>query len=333
MLASLNTAVTLSCPRCRQRGVAASLQPAQVLQASGGFVLEGFFGCSSCPAHYPIVAGVPIILREAAAWWHDCRDPLCQPACASPELRRYFAGLTAASAEQQAQERLLGSYLDSHYGSTPAPPPLPDPAVYWERLAGLAADPAPGQALELGCATGRYTFELARLSELAIGIDLNFALVAAAARIQREQAISFPPRPDSPYPAPQNVLFMVADALDPPFQAGAFSRIAALNLLDNVTQPLLLLQQLDALLAGGGHLILASPYAWRADICPPEQWLESAELDAAGTLRQLLTGRLLPELGLDYALAREQPAVPWVLRQHERAWQLFLVDLLSARKR
>lgn len=38
-------------------------------------------------------------------------------------------------------------------------------------------------------------------------------------------------------------------------------------------------------------------------------------------------------LGLDQVLIREYPDTPWALKWQERAWQLFLVDLLSAQKR
>jgi SAM-dependent methyltransferase len=99
----------------------------------------------------------------------------------------------------------------------------------------------------LGCATGGYTFELARHSQWAVGIDFNFSLVSAAALIQREQSIRFMRKrrcrhadaTEYRFDLPKNVFFMVADALEPPFSAEIFDFVSALNLLDNVRFPLI----------------------------------------------------------------------------------------------
>ena len=57
---------------------------------------------------------------------------------------------------------------------------------------------------------------------------------------------------------------VVGDAQDPPFKPESFSSVCLLNVLDSVPNPLLVLAWADALLARGGELLLAMPFAWHA---------------------------------------------------------------------
>ena len=57
---------------------------------------------------------------------------------------------------------------------------------------------------------------------------------------------------------------VVGDAQDPPFEPESFSAVCLLNVLDSVPNPVLVLAWADALLARGGELLLAMPFAWHA---------------------------------------------------------------------
>lgn len=336
--------VTLICPHCRSEQ---ALVLEQVLDSQGDYILEGFLRCPavSCQAQYPILAGIPIVLKDMPRWWRH--SSLTGTVGSTAPLRDYFAALDSTDPARHEQNRLLSTYMEAHYGSGQATEsassslPLPPAAAYWEQLIPLCANAQTHQyALDLGCSVGRYTFELARHSELAIGLDMQFDLLAAAARIQRDQQVcyqrairgqTFAPV-DFPYAAPRNVFFLLADALNPPLQAAGFDCVAALNLLDNVEVPLILIGQMDALLRTGGRLILSSPYEWRSELSEPIEWLENAEQDATTLVRAILCENRLPQMQLAYKLVQEQTEIPWVLRQHERAWRLFLVHLLTAQK-
>ena len=196
------------------------------------------------------------------------------------------------------------------------------------------------RSLDLGCSVGRFTFELASFSELAVGVDLNFNIVSEAARIHRTQTVAYARRKRGrwyeevqiDYRPPQNVLFLVADCLDPPFRADSFDLVAGLNLIDNVKLPLVLIGQMDALLRQSGYLITGAPYEWRSEICEPQEWLESDELDSPEMARGIIEGKLFPQMGLNYEVVHEILDVPWILRHHDRYWSLFLLHLLKARK-
>lgn len=127
-------------------------------------------------------------------------------------------------------------------------------------------------------------------------------------------------------------MFLVADALDPPFRAEAFDLVAGLNLIDSIALPLVLLGQMNALLSGGGLMILCAPYEWRPEICDISEWLETQELSAPVMLGRILEGRILERTGFAYRLSGECPEVPWVLRNSARHWSFYLAHLLTAVK-
>jgi hypothetical protein len=125
---------------------------------------------------------------------------------------------------------------------------------------------------------------------------------------------------------------MVADALDPPLRAEAFDLAVALNLVENVEIPLVLLGQTDALLKKKGTLVFSSPYEWREDFSEPMEWLEGKDMDAAETIKGILKGEIFPVTGFSYEILDEQGSVPWLLRHHDRHASVYLVHLLKARK-
>lgn len=332
--------LTLICPSCRSQGERSVLRLRPLQVDTQGFVLEGLLDCAA-GCRYPILDGVPVVLRDMAEWWCQSRAGLSRAAVADPALVDYFTRLDAADPDRHARQGLLSTYLDAHYGDPTSPEGWPRAEAYWQRVVATAESTATGGcALDLGCGVGRLAFELARFHHQVVGLDLNFHMVAAAARIQRSGRIEYQRRLRGrqfteirqPYDASRNVLFLVADALDPPFDAASFDTVAALNLLDNVSVPLTLIGQMDALLRRAGTLLIGSPYEWRHDISDPSQWLEDADRDAPSVLRAILVERLIEALPLDYRIIEEITDLPWILRQHHRFWQRFSVHLLAARK-
>lgn len=323
------------CPRCRRPDRQAQLQLDVILHKESDFVLEGFLRCpeSACASRYPIVQGVPVILKNIAPWWRASRLHLTSAATESAELAGFFQKLDQDDAAIRGQHRLLSTYMDAHY--------VREDSVFWSIVKGLIENRPPGgRTLDLGCSVGRFTFELARDSDLAIGLDTNFCSLAAAAKIQRDQAVAFANRlrgsvfQDVSFPiqAPRNALFVVADAMDPPFLAESFDLVAGLNILDNVEVPLILLGQMDALLRAAGLLIISSPYEWREDIADPVEWLENDEMDAATMVRCILSNEIFPAMQLDYRIIEEHAAVPWNLHQQQRYQSLYSTHILKAQK-
>ena len=343
------------CPRCRRPESGRMIQaPLGIRDASrweGEFLLEGLLGCTDpvCGAAYPVVDGVPVILKDVGTWWRRAKAAMSEARAVGPEVRGYFEALEGSGPEGIDGRSLLGSYMDFHFGQFTCDSAAPDPSngasnsAYWEKVVGMARPGAGGEyskSVDLGCSVGRFTFEAARFSGLSVGLDLDFGKVSAAAGIQRKRIVAYERRDrgrtfrpiEGMYDPPRNVLFLVGDALDPPFPGDSFDLVGALNLLDNVGVPLTLLGQADALLRAGGLLVLGTPYEWRAEIADPAEWLETDALDAAALLRGILEGTAADRLGFRYSVEGEIGGLPWTLPGHSRRRTIFLSHVMRARK-
>jgi SAM-dependent methyltransferase len=174
---------------------------------------------------------------------------------------------------------------------------------------------------------------------LAVGLDLKFRSVLEASRIQRKRTVKYNRRVralefreiKANFEPPKNVFFLAGNAIDPPFISESFDLVSSLNLLDNIKSPAVLLGQLNALLCPGGVLILSSPYNWRLDITELNEWLETEKSDATNTVRGVLEGKVIPEYGFDFTVESEEDVL-WPLRNYDRYWSLFHVNLIRARK-
>lgn len=337
MRRSIFEQLTFVCPVCRQSGVQSRLALAEVAREDQGFILEALIECThgQCRSRFPIVAGIPIILRDLDSWWRGNRDYLTRAMVESRKLGDYFAELDRRSQTSSLGWSLVSTYLHSHYAIENRN------QKFWQQaVAMLASEASEKPSLDLGCAVGRMTFELASISTIAVGLDLDFRSLVAALQIQKSGSIQFNRVRSSKrlstesvcFEPRDNVLFLVADALDPPFPAEMFGTVSALNVLDNVSVPLTLIGQMDALLAPGGQLLMCSPYQWRPDIADSAQWLESDVLAAEQFVRAVLCHGAAGSLNLNYTIESETPRVDWTLIQNERQSRCFQVDLLVARK-
>jgi len=168
-----------------------------------------------------------------------------------------------------------------------------------------------GAALDVGAATGRTTFDLARGHRVAWGIDLSATLVAAAREVQRTGRARYrtidegelTEEHDVAVDAAPNARFAVADALALPFPAGTFDTVVAFNLVDRVPDPGRALDELVRVTANGGTLIIGSPYTWTDGFTPRERWLggfvgDEGPVRGSETIRTRLASklRLLREL-------------------------------------
>ena len=150
------------------------------------------------------------------------------------------------------------------------------------------------RALDLGCAVGRSSFELARQFDEVIGIDFSARFIEAAQTIQREGAIHFQAAREGlardefhvelPDDLPrERVRFAQGDACALRHDLGVFDLVLMANLIDRLPDPARCLAQLPALVAPGGALIITSPYTWLEEYTPRDRWLDQG----AGTLAAL----------------------------------------------
>ena len=224
--------------------------------------------------------------------------------------------------------RLLGEYLLFHYGSPHEVLPWLDgpkealgfPVRTVLELVDLFSIPDPARALDLGCAVGRSSFELAPFVNEVTGIDFSQSFVDAATRLQQGESLDYERLEEGtltttltanvPPNLPRgNVSFEQGDAMNLRADLGAFAVVHAANLLCRLTEPHKLVERLPSLVTKGGQLLLTTPCTWLADFTPPENW-------PPGSSRDWLTEKLSPH----FELQHEQD-MPFVIREHARKYQ------------
>jgi putative 4-mercaptohistidine N1-methyltranferase len=226
---------------------------------------------------------------------------------------------------------LLDQYLIFHYASEEFQFPYDFPARetvgFPRECISKGLDRArishPVRALDLGCAVGRSTFELARHFKEVVGIDYSQAFVDAAnllktdghhpatlheqgARVRRiEVEVDSSIRRD-------RVSFEQGDAQDLRSDLGSFDAVIACNLICRLPDPKALLNRLPVLVKPGGQLFLTTPFTWLEEYTPRKNWLGTGEQDSFDALQT----ELEPSFSLD-----ERFDLPFLIREHVRKFQ------------
>lgn len=222
--------------------------------------------------------------------------------------------------------RLLDEYLLFHYGSPAEVLPWPEgPRAalgFAERtvseLADFSRQPATG--LDLGCAVGRSSFELARHGLDVLGIDFSQRFIDAATALASGAPLGYRRLDEAAaatelvarapaFAPPGQVRFETGDAMNLRADLGAFDLVHAANLLCRLTDPERLIDRLPALVKPGGQLLLATPCTWLEDYTPRESWPQGSTFD---WLKSRLSGDFQLELQKD---------LPFLIREHARKYQ------------
>ncbi len=233
-------------------------------------------------------------------------------------------------------ERALSEYLLFHYGS-------PVQAMPWSfgPIAGLnyparcisecldpARLPARARGLDLGCAVGRATFELARHCSEVIGIDYSHGFIGVARHLQQHGSTSYAYVEEGLLTTPgtaevpagidrSRVTFEQGDAQALRSDLGQFDVVLMANLVDRLRDPSECLNALPTLVRTGGQLILTTPCTWLNEYTPRSNWLGGFAQDG----RPVKTFATL-HAGLDphFTLVRTLD-MPFVIREHARKFQ------------
>ena len=238
-------------------------------------------------------------------------------------------------------DKLLAEYLLFHYG-TPEEvlPPADGPRGalgYPERCVGECLDPARlpagARALDLGCAVGRSTFELARHCGEVIGIDFSRRFIAAANAICAEGGIDYSRADEGALTTPcravvppeidrSRVRFAVGDAMNLHAGLGRFDVVLMANLIDRLSAPLRCLERLAGLMNPGAQLIITSPCTWLEEFTPRENWLggftrDGQRVTTRDGLRAALAG------AFDLVATRD---LPFLIREHARKFQWSIAE-------
>lgn len=348
------------CLACQhpETGQTAPLQVATVVQRRGDQIVEGVLQCSNsaCLAEYPVIDGIPFLLRNLKTYLARNATTLLQRHDLSPVTESLLGDCCGADAAFNVIRQQTSSYVWGHYADLL--PARPDRSASRPNVAAvvavqqtveqLAVFPSAGPILDVGCAAGRTSFELAANSDqMILGIDVNPAMLKLAAGVLHTGDLKFQLRRNGlvyesisaalDIDQRDRVDFWACDATDLPFATAQFGRIQCLNTLDSVNSPATLLVSLGRCLATDGLLSMACPYDWSSGVTAEEQWIgghsQRAEHggDPVDVLRRLLTQ--VPEYRDVFEVVNEQDNIPWEVRLHDRSTMLYRLHALVLKRR
>lgn len=244
-------------------------------------------------------------------------------------------------------DRLLSEYLLFHYGEPAEVLPEEFRAFCPADALGFAARavsetfewpasstlPAASgamewRALDLGCAVGRSSFELARHCREVVGIDFSHRFIDAANRLRRHGSLDFERTDEgilttrltarvSPEIDRSRVAFEQGDATALREGLGTFDAVLAANLLCRLREPERCLQQFAGLVRPGGQLVVTTPCTWLDDFTPRDHWLGGLE---RGGVRLTTLAGLRAALDPAFELRRTLN-LPFLIREHARKYQ------------
>jgi 5-histidylcysteine sulfoxide synthase/putative 4-mercaptohistidine N1-methyltranferase len=234
-------------------------------------------------------------------------------------------------------DRLISEYIEFHYGDE-----YFGVGNFPRTLAQLAIEtmgnrPA-RKALDLGCATGRATFELARHFDRVTGIDFSARFIGVGTQMAERGQLRYTLVEEGELVSYRDcalaelglakvaskVEFFQGDAcnLKPVFTG--YDLILAANLIDRLYSPARFLESVHQRLNPGGLLMLTSPYTWLPEHTKREEWIGGFKRDGENVTT--LDG-LKAMLGQHFRLLRGPESAPFVIRETKRKFQHTLSEV------
>jgi len=288
-----NLVELLICPAClpEENGLIC-----ESLEKEGEDIVTGSLRCPRCDAPYPIEEGIAVLLPGS-----------------SPHHRN--------PSSKYERSSVVSAYLWSHFADILGDEDASTAYAEWAELLGKGT----GVSLDTGCAVGRFTLELSRKSDFALGMDNSRSLISAARElltmgqlavdlpqeglIRETKTIFLPEDYD-----PQKIEFIMGDAQRLPFRSRLFSSLASLNLVDKIPVPLAHLKEMNRVARERGvQFLISDPFSWSSEVAREEDWL-------GGTYKGTFSGRGIDNL---LSLMTGKPGglmPPWSIERKGQIW-------------
>lgn len=303
------------CPGCLPEEKNLSLDSAERDKED---ILSGTLLCNACNTQYPIKDGIAELLPGSAQQ-------------AEPGRTRY---------ESTA---LVSAYLWSHYADLWGDQDAAGAYREWTAL----MQPLGGLALDAGCATGRFTFEMGLKSDFAVGVDYSRTFIKTARDLMRQRQATIPLiregllTEDTNLRLPDalkshNVEFVVGDIQSLPFRSGEFTSQTSLNLVDKVPSPISHLREMNRVAKqSGSQFLFSDPFSWSREVADEKDWLGGTSqgpyaghgVDNVAALLEGKGDELLPPWNI-----QKQGHVWWKIRNHRNHFELIRSWFLLAQR-
>ena len=200
------------------------------------------------------------------------------------------------------------------------------------------------KALDLGCATGRATYELAKEFAGVEGIDFSARFVQVGSKLKEDGYVAFNSAEEGELVShkkvtledlnyeglKQKVSFWQGDAcnLKPNFKS--YDLVMATNLIDRLYQPRLFLDTIAERLNQDAILVITSPYTWQESSTKKEFWLGGYNDESGKDVKTI--DSLKDILGSDFELIGTQD-VEFVIKETARKYQHTISELSVWKKK
>ena len=283
--------------------------------------IEGFLYCVDCNIKYPIIEGIAIVVKNISQYIQDRTEMYGKwlLSCISKEMKEYLKDIGKSllfpnktskyedggiwyttykwlQQDNHNEDRLIKSLKGN-----------PNPNELYDRIVNSINPKIDGIALDIGCAMGKTTLQLAKKYSFVIGIDLSFSFIKEARKYMQELRQG-------------NAEFCVADAESPPFHPMKFDLIMAINLIELVNV-IKLLSSCHWLLKPQSDIIITDPYDFNRERIGKEY-----------NARSFRT--LIKENGFERneSCLKKEAFIPWILKINERTYLYYFVDFIKAKK-
>ena len=329
----------------------------------------------------------------------DCSAPYVGdgPCCSSHRKSSFTPTLLEGQAQSQAKQDatqvyfesdvVVSRYLSMHYGPQDqvfsllglvqgsslgsmarlGEPPLKkgvDELAAWVKRGREASPLAPAEglrALDLGCAVGRGSFELAScitgppsspspLFSEVVGVDVSARFIEVALRLKERHQMDYDYRVEgeiydrataalpafSALPggwerACQRTRFVRGDGCSlSSLGLGDFDAVLASELLESVPEPFALMKEIHAAMNEGGVLLLSSTFAWNERFSARDNWIGGTRKDGEPERSEAALRRVIEEVGFE-CLA-EESATPSLVPVDSRSFELKILYTMVLKK-
>ena len=252
--------------------------------------------------------------------------------------------------ESQAQDNvyetddLVAQYCEFHYGSDYFSVKNFPVACVQALMNHVQANSISGdRALDIGCAVGRSSYELAKNFQHVDAIDFSARFVQQGAKLQAHNRLRYTLPVEGDIVEYREVLldqlgydevknridFLQGDACNLKPQFTNYDVVFAGNLIDRLYDPAVFLRDIQKRINSGGMLVLTSPYTWLEEYTEKSNWLGGVKVNGENfstldALKQELGG------GFDFLDAVD---VPFVIRETARKYQHTVAQMTLWRKK
>lgn len=187
------------------------------------------------------------------------------------------------------------------------------------------------RALDIGCATGRSSFELAKIYDHVDAVDLSVRLIAPPTNLQKTglqryvvpdegELVRYQEAKLSDFEHYESIkdkiTFLQGDACNLADKFTDYDLVFAGNLIDRLYDPEKFLRAMSHRIRPGGLLVIVSPYTWTEDHTAREKWLGGFKA-STGENYTTLDG-IKDILTPDFKMIDRPRNIPFVMRETAR---------------